>query len=131
MNILKKYEDHAYAALRFMTGWMFAFHGAQKILGLYPHPSMPPIAFPSQIWWGGMIELIGGLMIAIGLRTREAAFLSSGTMAVAYAQFHWKFQFNSMFWPSLNQGEPAVVYCFVFLLIACRGTGRWGLEKGK
>ena len=129
MSKLSKYEDHAYAALRFMSGWMFAFHGAQKILGIFPHPGMPPIAFPSQIWWGGMIELVGGIMIAIGWKTREWAFLSSGTMAVAYAQFHWKFQFNSMFWPSQNQGELAAIYAFIFLFLACRGNGRFSVGK--
>lgn len=129
MKKLAKYEDHAYAALRFMSGWMFAFHGAQKILGLYPHPQMPPLVIGSQMWFGGMIELFGGIMIAIGWRTREAAFLSSGTMAVAYAQFHWKFQFNSMFWPSQNQGELAAIYAFVFLFLACRGDGRFAVGK--
>lgn len=131
METLRHYEDHAYAALRFMAGWMFAFHGAQKLFGFLTPAEMPRIALLSQIGLGGVIELVGGLMIAAGVQTRWAAFLCSGTMAVAYAQFHWKFQFNSAFFPAVNQGELAVVYCFIFLLIACKGTGRWALQADK
>lgn len=127
MKSLKKFEDHAYAALRIMSGLMFTFHGAQKILGVFAES---PVPFGTQIWLGGIIELLGGLAIALGFKTRWAAFLSSGTMAVAYFQFHWKFQFDSNFLPGVNRGEMAVIYCFVFLLIACRGAGKWSLDKG-
>ena len=116
MDQLRYFADYAYAALRFMSGWMFAFHGAQK---LFLAPERPPLA--SQIGLGGAIELVCGLLIAVGLKTRGAAFLASGTMAVAYIQFHWKLQFNSNFFPAVNQGELAVVYCFLFLFIACQG----------
>lgn len=129
MKSLKHLVEPAYAGLRIVSGLLFAFHGAQKILGLYAPPQMPPIAFGTQIWLGGMIELLGGLMIMAGWQTRWAAFLSSGTMAVAYAQFHWKFQWNSNFWPSNNGGELAAVYAWVFLYIACRGNGIWALGK--
>ena len=108
MNKLRYFSDYAYAALRFMSGWMFAFHGAQKLFGLLAPAQMPPMTIGSQMWFGGVIEFFGGLMIALGLRTRWAAFICSGTMAVAYAQFHWKFQFNSGFFPAVNQGELAV-----------------------
>jgi putative oxidoreductase len=70
-----------------------------------------------------MIELVAGLMIAAGFLTVYAAFLSSGTMAVAYAQFHWKFAFDAGFFPVVNRGELAVIYAFLFLYIACRGAG--------
>jgi putative oxidoreductase len=126
MGTLKQFEEHAYAALRFMSGWMFAFHGAQKILGVFAESAAP---FGTQIWIGGLIELLGGIAIAVGFQTRWAAFFSSGTMAVAYVQFHWKFQFDSNFLPGINRGEMAVIYCFVFLLIACRGDGKWSLGK--
>ena len=75
------------------------------------------------------IELVGGLAVMIGLQTRLAAFLCSGTMAVAYFQFHWKFQMGSQIFPSVNQGELAALYSFVFLAIACRGAGIWGLDR--
>ena len=65
----------------------------------------------------------------LGLQTRMAAFLCSGEMAVAYCQFHWKFQLGSQFFPAINKGELAVLYSFVFLSIACRGGGKWKLDK--
>lgn len=126
MKYLSQYTEQSYAALRIVTGALFTFHGVQKIFGIL---SDHPIEFGSQIWIGGLIELIGGIAIAIGLKTRLAAFLCSGTMAVAYFQFHWKFQLDSNFFPTINQGELAVVYCFVFLYIACRGAGIWSLES--
>ena len=127
MKPLAQFSNQAYALLRVMSGFMFAFHGMQKILGIlseYPSP-----AIGSQIWIGGLIELIGGFLIMIGFQTRWAAFLASGTMAVAYFQFHWKFQLGSQFFPGINKGEPAVLYCFIFLLIACRGGVTWCLDK--
>ncbi len=126
MKRLAKNADHAYALMRIMAGFMFSFHGAQKILGVLSD-FMPPVG--SQLWFGGMIELLGGLAIMLGFRTRAAAFLCSGEMAVAYFQFHWKFQMGPNFFPALNKGELAVLYCFVFLFIACRGTVKWGLDK--
>jgi len=129
MRSLKSLSDASYAALRFMSGWMFAFHGAQKLFGVLAPAQMPPLTIGSQMWFGGVIEFFGGLMIAVGFRTRWAAFLCSGTMAVAYAQFHWKFQFNSGFFPAVNQGEMAVLYCFIFLLIACQGGGKFAVGK--
>ena len=126
MNQLAKYADHAYALLRIVAGFMFCFHGMQKVLGVLAE-FQPAIG--SQLWIGGVIELVGGLVIMLGLRTRLAAFLCSGQMAVAYFQFHWKFQFGSQFFPPINKGELAVLYCFVFLYIACRGSGVWSLDK--
>lgn len=126
MKWLEKYADTAYALLRIMTGLMFAFHGAQKILGVFS-ASQPAVG--SQIWIGGIIELAGGLLVMAGFQARAAAFICSGTMAVAYFQFHWKFQFDKAFFPAINQGELAVLYCFVFLYIACRGGVKWSMDK--
>ncbi len=120
MRFLSKYVDFSYTLLRLVSGSLFAVHGAQKMFEVLGG-SRPP--FGSQIWVGGLIELVGGVLIAIGLKTRPAAFLSSGTMAVAYTQFHWKFAGGANFFPSVNQGELALVYSFVFLYIACRGSG--------
>lgn len=117
----KRAEPLAYAALRIVSGALFAFHGAQKILGWHAERT-PPVG--SQLWLGGLIELVCGTLIAIGLLTRPAAFLASGTMAVAYIQFHWKFAVAGGMWlPGLNHGEPAVIYCFLFLFFAARGGG--------
>ena len=126
MSWLEKYANPAYALLRIVSGLLFAFHGAQKLFGLFGG-FQPPVG--SQIWIGGVLELVGGLAILAGFQTRIAAFLCSGMMAVAYMQFHWKFQLGAKFWPAVNQGEPAVIYCFLFLFIACRGGGAWCVDK--
>ena len=126
MKLLEKYADHAYALLRIGTGFMFSFHGAQKILGVLTEFRPAP---GSQIWFGGLIELIGGLAVMAGFQTRIAAFVCSGTMAVAYFQFHYKFQGGSKFFPAINEGELAALYAFVFLLLATRGGVKWALNK--
>ncbi|MBI5191009.1 MAG: DoxX family protein [Nitrospirae bacterium] len=125
MNALSKYSDHAYALMRFVAGFMFSFHGVQKIFGVLT--DMAP-AVGTQMWFGGVIELVCGVLIMSGLLTRWAAFLASGEMAVAYFQFHWKFQMGAEFFPTINKGELAALYCFVFLLIACRGGVMWCLD---
>jgi putative oxidoreductase len=126
MKWLEKYADYAYALMRIMTGFMFLFHGCQKILGVLSE-FRPPVG--SQLWFGGIIELVCGLAVMLGFKTRAAAFLCSGTMAVAYFQFHWKFQIGPNFFPVINKGELAALYCFVFLYIACRGGVKWSLDK--
>jgi putative oxidoreductase len=126
MRWLAKYQEYAYALMRIMAGFMFSFHGFQKILGLFS--DFQP-AVGSQLWIGGLIELVCGLLIIVGFQTRWAAFLASGEMAVAYFQFHWKFQLGAAFFPAVNKGELAALYCFVFFLIACRGGGKWTLDK--
>jgi putative oxidoreductase len=125
-RILSPYTEAAYAALRIVSGLNFAFHGVQKLFGVLTD-HQPPVL--SQIWVGGVIELVAGLLIALGLFTRCAAFVASGTMAVAYTQFHWKFQVGQNFFPTLNKGELALTYAFLFLFIACRGPGRASLAS--
>jgi putative oxidoreductase len=124
-KLLSPLEGHVYALLRIVTGLMFSFHGMQKVLGVLTE-QQPEVM--SQMWIGGVIELVGGLLIAVGLFTRFAAFIASGTMAVAYVQFHWKFAFDEGFLPGVNRGEMAVVYAFVLLLIATKGAGVWSLD---
>ncbi len=123
---LDKFSGNAYALLRLVTGFMFCFHGIQKIFGILS-PMQPPVG--SLMWFGGMIELIGGALVLIGFQTRLAAFICSGEMAVAYFMFHYKFQGGAEIFPAINKGEPAALYSFVFLLIACKGAGKWGLDK--
>jgi putative oxidoreductase len=117
--------ERAFALLRIVAGAMFTFHGVQKVLGVLTD-QQPPLG--SQLWIGGAIELLCGAAIALGLFTRPAAFLASGTMAVAYFQFHWKFQLGAGFFPTVNGGELAALYCFAFLFMACRGAGPWSLD---
>lgn len=124
-RLLAPLTENVYAALRIVVGLLFAFHGVQKVFGVMSE-FQPPVG--SQLWIGGVIELVTGLLIAAGLLTTWAAFLASGTMAVAYAQFHWKFAFGSAFFPGVNKGELAVVYAFLFLFIACRGAGRASID---
>jgi putative oxidoreductase len=121
--ILASLSEPAYALLRAIAGLLFAFHGMQGLTG-YQIPAEFVPKFGSQGWIGSVIELAAGLLVAGGLFTRWAAFLASGTMAVAYVQFHWKFQFGAQFFPALNQGEMALVYCLVFFVFATRGPGR-------
>jgi putative oxidoreductase len=120
-------ETMTYAALRIVAGFMFLFHGTQKILGVPGSKAMPELW--SQRWFGGVIELVTGTLIMIGLLTRPAAFLAAGTMAVAYFQFHWKLELGTRMLPIINRGELAALYCFVFLLICARGAGAWSLDR--
>jgi putative oxidoreductase len=120
-------QSFAYAALRIVAGLMFACHGAQKLFALWGMPQSPPMW--SQIWIGGVIELVCGILVAIGLFTRPAALLASGTMAVAYFQFNWKLAMaNSAFLPIVNKGESAVLYCFLFLMFAVSGAGAYSMD---
>jgi putative oxidoreductase len=111
----------AHALLRITAGLLFAFHGAQKLFDWFMPVDIP---VGSQAW----IELVTGLAIVAGVRTAWAAFLASGTMAVAYIQFHWRFDLGASLLPAVNGGEPALIYSLLFLYIACRSSaGRCGL----
>ncbi len=125
MKALARFSDPVYALLRIVSGFLFGFHGVQILTG-WQVPMHAAVG--SQLWIGGLIEALGGLAILLGFHTRRAAFLCSGTMAVAYVQFHWKLAFDLRFWPALNQGEPALLYAFLFLFMACRGAGIWSLD---
>ena len=123
---LESKQEAAYAFMRVISGFMFTFHGIQKIFGvLADHPAPP---FGSQMWVGGVIELVCGVLIAVGLFTPYAAFLASGTMAVAYAQFHWHFAFDSHFFPVVNGGEMAALYAVLWLFVACKGGGLFSVD---
>ena len=125
-SLLSPRLDALFALLRGGAGLMLAFHGMQKLFGVLSE-HMPPVG--SQLWFGGLIELTTGLAIALGLLTTPAAFLASGTMAVAYVQFHWKFQMGPSLLPAINKGELALLYSVVFLYLACRGGVKWCLDK--
>jgi len=121
-RFLGKYSAYLYAILRIVAGLMFAMHGSQKLFGMPGH--RPTVHLASLMGVAGVIELVGGLMIAVGLLASCAAFIASGEMAVAYFMSH----FPRGFLPILNQGEPAVLYCFLFLYIAAQGSGVWSID---
>jgi putative oxidoreductase len=113
--------------LRIVAGTLFAIHGAQKLFGILGGHT---VAVGSQMWIGGVIELVGGLLIATGLFARPAAFICSGQMAVAYFQFHWQLAFDDYKWlPMVNGGEDTVLYCFTFLLVSLHGAGPVSLDR--
>ena len=109
--------------LRILAGTMFACHGAQKVLGAFG--GMPPGAPRWIVWTAGPIELVGGTLIALGLLTRPVAFVASGLMAAAYFHGHARMGF----FPKVNQGELAVLYCWLFLYIAAAGPGAFALDN--
>ncbi|MBA3453426.1 MAG: DoxX family protein [Deltaproteobacteria bacterium] len=120
-------ESWSFTALRVIAGFAFSLHGIQKLFGAFTTRPSPEMW--SQGWFGGVIELICGVLISLGLVTRPAAFLASGTMAVAYIQFHWKGQLGSGLLPIVNGGELALIYCFLFLWISVRGAGSMSIDR--
>ncbi|MCB1018516.1 MAG: DoxX family protein [Bryobacterales bacterium] len=118
-----------HALLRIAAGLMFAPHGAQKLFGLWGRDA---VSLASQSGVGGLIELFGGLLLVVGLFTRWTAFLCSGTMAVAFWQYHvagsWSELGPSALHPLLNRGELAALYCFVFLFLWGNGAGPFSLD---
>ena len=123
---MSRFEEITLALLRVVAGLMFMQHGAQKLLGAFGGMggSGATAQFPSQMWIAGVLELVGGLLIALGLFTHVVAFLLAGQMAVAYFQAHAP----NGFWPIQNQGELAALYCFVFLYFSARGGGRYSVD---
>jgi putative oxidoreductase len=124
-QFMRPYEQQTYALMRIVTGFLFLWHGSQKLFDVPPIPAEFAGKIPPFITWtAGPIELIGGLFVMVGLFTRWAAFLCSGLMAFAYWMGHG---FNALL-PIQNQGELAVIYCFVFLYISARGGGMWSFD---
>lgn len=115
--------DIALGAFRIVVALLFMMHGTAKLAG-WPQGSPAPLgAWP--MWWAGALEILLGGLIAIGLLTRPAAFLASGMMAVAYFWMH----FPDGFWPLVNGGETAVLYCFAFLLLVATGPGGFAITR--
>ncbi|GLQ56231.1 DoxX family protein [Devosia nitrariae] len=109
--------------LRIMAALLLLQHGTQKLLDFPAAEFMP--SFPSLFWFAGAIELVGGTLLALGLFTRPVAFTLSGQLAVAYFMAHAP----RSFFPIENGGDAAVLYCFIFLLLAVAGGGSWSLDK--
>ena len=120
---LGRFSEIAYALLRVIAGLMFAMHGTQKLFN-FPAGGQGPVQIASLPGVAGIIEVVGGLLIAVGFLTSFAAFICSGEMAVAYFMVHAP----NGFWPVVNQGELAALYCFVFLYMATRGGGLYSVD---
>ena len=122
---MSSFNSQVYALMRIIVGFLFLWHGMQKLFGI---PSAMPAGVPTFIIYGaGPIELIGGILIMIGLFTRYAAFLASGLMAFAY----WMAHGTKALLPIQNNGELAAVYCFVFLFISTQGAGIWSVDAAQ
>lgn len=122
MKFLDKYAEQTYAAFRIVAGYLFLFHGTQK---LFNFPTDFPYTLNALTTSAGVIELVGGTMILLGFYSRVAAFIASGTMAVAYWMVHG---LNNAF-PIANGGEISAFYCFAFLFIAAKGPGIWSINN--
>ena len=121
-SFMAPHSAKAYALMRIVVGFLFLCHGSQKIFGF---PGGVPEGVPEFIRWAaGSIELVGGFLVMIGLQTRWAAFISSGTMAAAY----WMAHGMKAVLPVQNGGELAVLYCFAFLFISAHGSGIWSVD---
>lgn len=123
MMLEGRYAPQALSLLRIVAALIFLLHGSSKILG-FPATDMPSPPVGSLFWAGGLLELVGGLLLLIGLFSRPVAFILSGEMAVAY----WMVHAPQSTFPMINGGDAAILYCFVFLLIAAAGPGPWSVD---
>lgn len=122
---LQRYEPYLLALLRIVTGLLFLEHATQKFFA-FPVP-FPVHPLPTILVVAGVIELVAGFLVTIGLFTRLAAFIASGEMAIAYFMMH----FPKGFWPPVNGGEGAILFCFIFLFLAVAGAGAWSVDSAR
>ena len=134
MSIFAKWKSWApqfRSLLRIVCGLLFIPLGTMKLfawpMGMPPNNATAPLL--SQIGIGGILEVAGGILLILGLCTRPVAFVLAGEMAVAYFQFHAP----SGFWPMMNQGQPAILFCFIYLYLSAAGAGPWSIDamRGK
>jgi len=127
MSTIRTFEPYARSVLRIVAGFTFSLHGMQKLLGFFGGfgGKGATAPFGSLFWFAGGLELIGGLLILVGLFTSPVAFILCGEMAVAYFKMHLPHGFN----PLLNHGELAVLYCFIFLYLGTAGAGPLSLDS--
>ena len=122
---LSRWQPEIRAILRIVVGLLFLEHALIKLAG-FPPGGQPGLQHPgSLLWIGGVVELVTSVLVVLGLFTRIGAFVAAGEMAVAYFMFH----FPKGFYPAVNMGEAAILYCFVFLYIAAAGPGAWALDN--
>lgn len=123
-SLASRWQPRLLSVLRLVAAFLFLAHGGQKLFG-FPAPLPVPLHLFSLLGLAGVLEFWGGLLLLLGLFTRPVAFLLSGEMAVAYFTAHAP----RGFWPLLNRGELAVLYCFIFLYLAAAGGGVWSLDR--
>ncbi|MGQ0839968.1 DoxX family protein [Actinokineospora sp.] len=127
MDLFDRTKAHVLALFRIVVGLLFASHGAATLFNVLGGPKggkVPDLAaWPS--WWAAVIQLVGGTLVLLGLGTRVAALICSGSMAYAYFISHQPKEL----WPLQNGGEPAALFCWAFLLIAFFGPGKWALDR--
>jgi putative oxidoreductase len=126
MALSTTWAPRVLSILRIMAALLFLEHGTQKLLGFPPSANPGPALF-SLLGIQGVIEIVGGLLLALGLFTRPVAFILSGDMAVAY----WMAHAPQSFFPVLNRGDAAILYCFVFLYLVFAGPGPWSLDAAR
>jgi putative oxidoreductase len=124
MDRVSKYWPEMLSILRVVIGLLFLEHGTAKLFG-FPATTMAMPAMGTLLWFQGVIELVGGALFAVGFLTRPVAFILAGDMAVAYFMAHMP----KSFFPLLNGGDAAILYCFVFLLYFVAGPGRWAIGE--
>jgi len=121
---MNRFAGATHSLLRIVAGLLFIFPGALKLFGWFG--GMPPgVAMTPLLWTAGVIEVVGGVLILLGLFTRPVAFIASGEMAVAYFKGHFN---HGGFWPIQNHGEQAVLFCFIYLFLWGNGPGPWSLD---
>lgn len=126
-NSLQRFQPQLLGLLRIFTALTFISHGTQKLLGFPVPPSWGMPAALTLPWIAGVLEIVGGALVLVGFLTRPAAFILSGLMAVAY----WMAHGSKGFYPLLNGGEAAMLFCFIFLYIAAAGPGAFGIQSSK
>lgn len=122
---LSRLQPQLLAILRIIAALLFLEHGLMKLFH-FPAPQIPG-PLPPLLVAAAVIELVTGVMILLGLFTRFAAFIASGEMAVGYFMTH----FPKSFWPGINKGEAAILFCFIFLYIAAAGAGAWSIDNAR
>ena len=120
----ERWAPRLLSIFRIIAALIFVEHGTQKFFGFPAGPANGYPAFLSLIWWQGLIEVLGGILLLLGFFTRFTAFILAGDMAVAY----WMVHAPKSLYPALNGGDAAILYCFVFLYIAAAGGGAWSLD---
>jgi len=122
---LSRWQPQALALLRIVTGLLFLEHATQKFFA-FPAPfAVQPL--PPLLAAAGVVELLAGVLVTLGLFTRLAAFIASGEMAIGYFMMH----FPQGFWPAVNKGEAAILFCFIFLYLAAGGPGAWSIDRAR
>ena len=123
-SFCQSWSPRLLSVMRIIVGFLYMAHGGSKLLG-YPMPFPMQIKLFSLLGLAGVLELFGGALVLLGLFTRPVAFVLSGEMAFAYFMVHAP----KGFWPLMNGGEAAVLYCFVYLYLAAAGAGPWSLDR--